>query len=136
MSASARAAEVTIGAAADDLASFTDYLSHLEASATLATMQGQGETCSANPPLSAMAAELEQSLGSPHATAKRDVLIDAATGSGKSKWLPSAIARSRPGRLLVLTPSSVDVRAMCEDAWGQVGVEARQHGAWQEELWW
>ena len=43
-------------------------------------------------------------------------MIDAATGSGKSKWLPSAIARYMPGRLLVLTPSSVDVRAMCEDA--------------------
>ena len=47
------------------------------------------------------------------------VIVKAATGSGKSKWLPSFVARGTRGRILVVTPATHDVRDMYDQANGR-----------------
>ena len=42
--------------------------------------------------------------------------VDSVTGSGKSREVPSVVAQEVRGKLLVLTPSSVDVNGMQQDA--------------------
>ena len=41
---------------------------------------------------------------------------EAATAAGKSKILPSAVAKHCGGKTLVLTPSTIDVEDMCYKA--------------------
>ena len=43
---------------------------------------------------------------------RKILIVDSATGSGKSRVLPSAFARELRGCLLVITPSTVDVVGM------------------------
>ena len=42
--------------------------------------------------------------------------VNSVTGSGKSREVPSVVAEEIRGKLLVLTPSTVDVTGMQEDA--------------------
>ena len=44
------------------------------------------------------------------------LLVKAATATGKSKLLPSALARQTAGRVLVLAPSTIDVVDMFNEA--------------------
>jgi hypothetical protein len=46
----------------------------------------------------------------------RHIQVDSATGSGKSREVPSVAGEEVWGKLLVLTPSTVDVNGMQQDA--------------------
>ena len=67
-------------------------------------------------PLSSIDGELAWQLKTIQTRVEKILLVAAATGSGKSKWLQSVLVTHFPGRWLVLTPSGIDIQDMYSHA--------------------